>query len=380
MPSVKILNSNNEWEYAATAGNGVEAQVNLDRHIEDKENPHETTKEQLGIYTSATEPTDAPLGAIWIDPNDEPTESYYIKEEIDERFVTKDEAVLVDGSNTMTGNLTIEKSSPFVNLKDAAQGSDAMLLNSGDYLYMQVRNVSGSDTNKRQLLLANSDVKTIDQALQMVDYVDSSPTLYPILHSGNISTYAAPAGKGYGDTMEEVVIASADETFETYTAKLEAVTATMKNYTAKQIMAAPPGTYGLGRYLTTIFKYNANHIIVVGFSTPNPNSVCGWRIVKHEGVWKVLEWDNPPMSLGVEYRTTERLYGKPIYKKMINVGYVATGTQTYEHGIENMDIPYTLEVINVGGWGITNASGNNQYFDKTNIQFTTGANQGSVVN
>lgn len=31
------------------------------------------------------------------------------------------------------------------------------------------------------------------------------------------------------------------------------------------------------------------------------------------GVWGEWEWLNPPMQLGVEYRTTERYLGKPVY-------------------------------------------------------------------
>ena len=32
------------------------------------------------------------------------------------------------------------------------------------------------------------------------------------------------------------------------------------------------------------------------------------------------EWINPPMSLGMEYRTTERYLGKPVYVKAVDFG------------------------------------------------------------
>ena len=49
----------------------------------------------------------------------------------------------------------------------------------------------------------------------------------------------------------------------------------------------------------------------IGFeSTDYPG--CYYRTV--DGV---VEWLNPPMLLGVEYRTTERYLGKPVYKKLI---------------------------------------------------------------
>lgn len=37
----------------------------------------------------------------------------------------------------------------------------------------------------------------------------------------------------------------------------------------------------------------------------------------------VIEWVNPPLALGVEYRTTERYLGKPVYVKVVDCGYFA---------------------------------------------------------
>lgn len=41
--------------------------------------------------------------------------------------------------------------------------------------------------------------------------------------------------------------------------------------------------------------------------------------------WLPWEFVNPPLVLGVEYRTTERFLGKPVYVKAINFGAVAIG-------------------------------------------------------
>ena len=40
----------------------------------------------------------------------------------------------------------------------------------------------------------------------------------------------------------------------------------------------------------------------------------------------VVEWVNPPMFLGVEYRTTERYMGKPVYVKAIDFGTLPNST------------------------------------------------------
>lgn len=47
------------------------------------------------------------------------------------------------------------------------------------------------------------------------------------------------------------------------------------------------------------------------------------------------EWVNPLMQIGVEYRTTERFWGKPVYYKIVDCGKIADNKQV-EHGIVNM--------------------------------------------
>lgn len=44
------------------------------------------------------------------------------------------------------------------------------------------------------------------------------------------------------------------------------------------------------------------------------------------------EWVNPLMQIGVEYRTTERFWGKPVYYKIVDCGKIADNKQV-EHGI-----------------------------------------------
>ena len=50
--------------------------------------------------------------------------------------------------------------------------------------------------------------------------------------------------------------------------------------------------------------------------------------------WDEFEWDNPPMVLGVEYRTTERYNGAPVYTKLIDLGNMpSNGSGKWvEHG------------------------------------------------
>ena len=53
--------------------------------------------------------------------------------------------------------------------------------------------------------------------------------------------------------------------------------------------------------------------------------------------WSAWEWVNPPMELGVEYRTTERFLGKPVYVQVFRVGSLPNATAVaVEHGIPNI--------------------------------------------
>lgn len=51
----------------------------------------------------------------------------------------------------------------------------------------------------------------------------------------------------------------------------------------------------------------------------------------------VMEYQNPPMLLGMEYKTTERYMGKPVYTKVIEGSFSGAGTTTISHGIANID-------------------------------------------
>lgn len=58
--------------------------------------------------------------------------------------------------------------------------------------------------------------------------------------------------------------------------------------------------------------------------------------VRHNGEWQEWEWENPPLELGVEYRTTERWLGKPVYIRVL---------QTQNLGQANEIVTYTFNYI-----------------------------------
>ena len=68
------------------------------------------------------------------------------------------------------------------------------------------------------------------------------------------------------------------------------------------------------------------------------------RRAKIDGVWQPWEWVNPPLAVGVEYRTTKRYQGLPVYTKYISCGTLPVGsasgpmTARVEIGINHMNV------------------------------------------
>lgn len=63
----------------------------------------------------------------------------------------------------------------------------------------------------------------------------------------------------------------------------------------------------------------------------------------------VMEYQNPPMLLGVEYKTMERYLGKPVYVKTVDCGYLPSpgGTKNVSHGGSNcLPIMVTAQMSN----------------------------------
>ena len=50
-------------------------------------------------------------------------------------------------------------------------------------------------------------------------------------------------------------------------------------------------------------------------------------VLSSGNIYYPWEWINPPMQLGVEYRTTERFLGKPVYVKAVDCGEITNGKE-----------------------------------------------------
>lgn len=166
-----------------------------------------------------------------------------------------------------------------------------------------------------------------------------------------------------------------------------------------------PGGFGLGANAGAIPGNDLNNAILGGFyvfssATQNiPSFMSGKVLVMpytnlqyytqiafasltseiavrfcNNGVWGPWEYLNPLLSPGVEYRTTERHNGKPVYKKSVNTGALSAGTsKSVAHGVQDIGLRLSaLYGLNndgdnlVGNPGITGI-----LVDGSNITITT---------
>lgn len=98
-------------------------------------------------------------------------------------------------------------------------------------------------------------------------------------------------------------------------------------------------------WLVLVCAYADEIVFQTAYRYGNDEGLISARRSHHYlfGGWQPWEWINPPTLLGVEYRTTERYNGKPVYVKAINFGALPNNTnKSVEHGVEDMGICFEL--------------------------------------
>lgn len=171
--------ANSAAEVANAAG---EAAANAVKTANDAANKAENHASQH--KTGGSDPlTAADVGAVPV------TLKVNGKELSDDVTLTAEDvgAVALSG-DTMTGDLTVQKSYPGVRLVSTADGSNSIVMDAINQAMLQSRNAA-SDANRRGLLVRNSAKSAgIAGALTLMDVVDGSYKYYDLLHTGNIET------------------------------------------------------------------------------------------------------------------------------------------------------------------------------------------------
>lgn len=73
----------------------------------------------------------------------------------------------------------------------------------------------------------------------------------------------------------------------------------------------------------------------------------------YNNTWYPWEWVNPPMELGIEYRTTERFLGKPVYVKAFNVSSLPNNSSLSVNIGTNSDGSADETIRAITGYGVT---------------------------
>ena len=122
---------------------------------------------------------------------------------------------------------------------------------------------------------------------------------------------AAPDGFGLGKGIAHEVVPDCNDV------KLSGLYI-MSSNTTNYPTLIPNGQYSLLRVSARTADAILQEVFCVGIDGQSDFSAV--RSYGSTGVWSPWEYVNPPMKLGVEYRTTERYLGKPVYTKMIDFG------------------------------------------------------------
>ena len=137
----------------------------------------------------------------------------------------------------------------------------------------------------------------------------------------NGSAAYAPAGYGYG---EQAINLGRFDNETDLTSAIEAVYGGMKASETKMVRFQGYPAESDFNFYGILARSSANYGSLFVNSAYCNGSLM--QKVKYAGTWKPLEWVNPTMYLGVQYRTSERYRGKIVYAKLVNFGALPNNT------------------------------------------------------
>lgn len=184
-------------------------------------------------------------------------------------------------------------------------------------------------------------------------------------HMENGIANSAPAGYGYGEQLRYVSVAT-ESALET---ELDSLLSLLTDRQSMQI-SVNCGDFGIPYVRIGILKkISADYAVFTTSGFVSDSGVSTFHKIKFNRVWQPIEWENPPMVAGAEYRTTERYQGKPVYYQLVSAGNLPNATtrtvNTTEltnpiyyilsvHGrttIQNRTIPQGKYISVCGGYG-----------------------------
>lgn len=184
-------------------------------------------------------------------------------------------------------------------------------------------------------------------------------------HMENGIVNSAEKGYGYGENLLAVISADDDDAF---VSAITTIYQKIANKTA-QIRFAWGGFYFYG----SLWNSGLNDYGILK-ATSYKDGMNVQRICNN-GAWSDWEYENPPLALGVEYRTTRRFSRAPVYQQAISLGGVASGgSATILHEIDNID--YAIQATLFDGAGTITGSATVERFTQNAVTVTLPAGIG----
>lgn len=153
-------------------------------------------------------------------------------------------------------------------------------------------------------------LKDTDKTLTKEGYpADAKATGDKIDNLSAADVGAAPGGWGFGGAMDYIV--DENGTFET---KLDEILAGMESHSVKQFSFFDSKGLHSTKFYGRLWKYTQNYATLEAVNY-NGNKALKCKLSGH---WDPWEWENPPMTPGIEYRTTERFDGSPVYCGLVS--------------------------------------------------------------
>lgn len=187
---------------------------------------------------------------------------------------------------------------------------------------------------------------------------------------------AALAGKAPAGYVETTYKVSTEADVDS---ALSAELAGMQENTLRLILLSPTTSnlFNGGGTLCELFYRSSSGYATARFITYGTAAPLILYKTLWAGVWRPLEYENPLMNAGEEYRTTEQVNGKSVYVKRIAFGTLPNAaSKTKEHGIsgKTRNIRYRIDTNSSDRLLGHCAEITNVRADASVIEITTNAN------
>lgn len=145
---------------------------------------------------------------------------------------------------------------------------------------------------------------------------------------GNIN--AAPDGFGLGGNATNIP-AGAD--LNSYVKTGRYAQGTTSNM--RQILNLPDA-FSNGGIVVDVLAIKSTYVAQIAYNLRDNKDIITAMRQNYVGTWQPWEYVNPPRELGVEYRTTERCLGRPVYVKAVDCSPLTDG-KSVPHGITDLN-------------------------------------------